>query len=178
MGVFDRFLTLARADAHGVADALEDRALVLRQHLRDAAAELDRKRQRLAALAAEERDLGDEQRRLEEESRALDEDVALAIAGDKEELARFAVRKLLPLRYGARRVEERLTAVRREAEELAARLAEQEGAYAELERQVRGHLARLAQEEGERPWAWSEPVVSDEDVELELLRRTAAAGGG
>jgi len=41
-----RLGTLARADAHGVVDALEDRTLVLRQNLREAAAEL-RKKNRL-----------------------------------------------------------------------------------------------------------------------------------
>jgi hypothetical protein len=39
-----RLSTLAKADAHGVVDALEDKALVLRQQVREAAAELDRKR--------------------------------------------------------------------------------------------------------------------------------------
>lgn len=180
MGFFDRVTTLLRADAHGVVDALEDRALVLRQHLREAADELDRKRSRLLALEAEERDLEDELRRLGEEARALDEDVELALAGGKQELARFAVRRLLPLRHGSRRIEERLATLRRDRNELGDTLAAQEEAYGELERRVRGHLARLAEEGEERPFHWAEPVVTEEDIELELLRRrgTAAAAEG
>jgi phage shock protein A len=185
MGLIDRFTTLVRADAHGVVDALEDRALLLRQHLRDAADELDRKRTRLLALEAEERDLDDELRRLGDEIRALDEDVELALAGGKEDLARFAVGRLLPLQHRRRRVEERLTVLRRRREELAEGLAAQEEAYAELEGRVRGHLARLAEAGEARPeggFHWIEPPVSDEEVELELLRRRGAGerreGGG
>ena len=41
MSLWTRWTTLIRADAHGVVDALEDKALVLRQHLRDAAVDVD-----------------------------------------------------------------------------------------------------------------------------------------
>ena len=40
MNLLDRMARLVRADAHGVVEALEDRGLLLRQHLRDAEAEV------------------------------------------------------------------------------------------------------------------------------------------
>ena len=36
MKFFDRLTTLIKADAHGVVDALEERSLLLRQHVREA----------------------------------------------------------------------------------------------------------------------------------------------
>ncbi len=57
MGLMTRLTTLAKADAHGVVDALEDKALTLRQHVREAGAELDRKRCRIEALEAEDQEL-------------------------------------------------------------------------------------------------------------------------
>ena len=36
MTFFQRFITLARADAHGMLDSLEDRSLILKQCLREA----------------------------------------------------------------------------------------------------------------------------------------------
>ena len=52
MSWLTRTATLLRADAHGVVDALEDKALMLRQHVREAAAELGRKRCHVEALDA------------------------------------------------------------------------------------------------------------------------------
>lgn len=172
MSFLDRLRTLLRADAHGVVDALEDQALLLRQHLRDAAAELDRKRAQLTGLDAEERDLEAERRRLGDEVRALDDDVALALATGREDLARFTLKRLLPQRRRDRRIETRLAELRRERDELRPVLAEQESAYAELERRVRGHLARLDQEaSGVSHLLFDDPAVTDEEVEIELLRR-------
>ena len=50
MSLFDRMKTSVKADALGVIDALEDRRLLLRQCVRDAEAELGKKRAHLQAL--------------------------------------------------------------------------------------------------------------------------------
>ena len=169
MGFLTRLATLARADAHGVVDALEDKALMLRQHVREAAAEVDRKRCRLEALAAEDKDLRADADRLGERCAALDEDVELALAGDKEDLARYAAAKLLPLRHGAARIEQRLEELAGERSQLETQLAEQQAELERLEQRVRGYLARRGKEGGGA--AFTDLVVTDEDVELELLRR-------
>ena len=44
MNLFDRISILMKADAHGVMESLEDRSRLLKQCLRDAEAELERKR--------------------------------------------------------------------------------------------------------------------------------------
>lgn len=169
MGFLTRLSTLARADAHGVVDALEDKALMLRQHVREAAAEVDRKRCRLEALAAEDKDLRADAERLAERAAALDDDVRLALAGDKEDLARYAVAKLLPLRHGVKRIEHRLGEIAGERGELEGQLAEQQAELERLEQRVRGYLARQGEDGGGA--AFTDLVVTDEDVELELLRR-------
>jgi phage shock protein A len=178
MSLWTRWTTLIRADAHGVVDALEDKALVLRQHLRDAAAELDRKRCQIEALDAEGQELAKEAARIARRIESLDRDVAMALAEGQDDLARYAVKKLLPLRHGAEEVERRRVEVKTEHAELGERLAEQEAEYQLLESRVQGHLARLERErEGGRAFG-RELVVTDEDVELELLRRRRTAEGG
>src|SRR5688572_8150876 len=98
MNVLHRLFRLARADAHGVLDALEDRALVIRQCLREVELELERKRARRAelgsCLSASER----EHERLLARETELDRDIALAIERGESELARFSVRRLLAAR--------------------------------------------------------------------------------
>ncbi len=170
MGFLTRLTTLARADAHGVVDALEDKTLVLRQHVREAAAEVDRKRCRLEALAAEDKDLRSQAERIRERAAALEEDVQLALDGGKEELARYAIAKLLPLRHGTARIEHRLEQLAGERTDLEQQLAEQQAELERLEQRVRGYLARQGEAAGGVA-AFTDHVVTDEDVEIELLRR-------
>jgi phage shock protein A len=175
--LLDRLATLVRADAHGVLESLEERSLLLKQYVREAELELDRKRARLDALREEEKRLGEALARREAEVRALDDDIALALGGDKEELARFAIRRLLPRREDVKTLRAQAADRGGEREALAARVEEQAGRLAALKARVRVELARGAG--AEEPGAWiAEPAVADEEVELELLRRREARGGG
>ena len=177
--LFDRIAILLKADAHGVIESLEERSLLLKQHLREAEIELDRKRARLEAVREEEKRLGEALGRHEDEIRALDEDVALALAGDKDDLARFAIRRLLPRRREAVELRAQIEERAAEGRALAERLAEQEQQLESLRVRVRAELARAS--EVPSPSAWMpEPAVADEEVELELMRRKGArheAGG-
>lgn len=175
MTLMDRLTVLFRADAHGVVDALEDKALLLRQHLREARAEVARKRARLEGIELEVQGLHAEARRLDRRAEELDEDVRMALDGEKDDLARFAIRRLIPVRRGRQEVDARLDSLSREREDLEARVVEQEERLTELEGRVRSQLARGATEEQGRSVA-AEWTVSDEEVELELLRRRSAGG--
>lgn len=177
IGLLGRIKSLLVADAHAVVESLEDRSVLLKQCVREAELELDRKRARVDALAEEEKRLRDEVARREREVRSLDEDIRLALAGDKDELARFAIRKLLPHQ---RELEALAAQVRvREAErgELEQKLEEQGEALDGLKTRVRAEL-RARASEGEAGGWLVEPVVADEEVELELLRRKSGPGEG
>ena len=176
MGLLTRLSTLAKADAHGVVDALEDKALVLRQQVREAAAELDRKRCRIDALVAEDKDLHAEAERIRARKTALEDDVELALAGDQDDLARYAIKKLLPLRHGIAEIERRLEALADERTDLEQRLAEQEAEFELLESRVKGYLARQSDSDG-GVRAFTDLAVTDQDVELEPLRRRSTREG-
>lgn len=169
MSFLDRLGTLAKADAHGVVDALEDRTLVLRQNLRDAAEELDRKRARLDAIAAEQKALEREHAQLGDRSRELEGDVETALAGAADDLARFALRRLLAGRRRRAAIAARQQVLAEEQRELAAALQSQQTAFEELEARVRSAIAQQLQ----GATAIVEEPVTAEEVELELLRRRA-----
>jgi len=171
-----RLTRLLRADAHGIIESLEDRALLLKQHLREAELELQHKRARLATLDEEERRLGEDAKRLEEAVRALDEDTRLALEGGREDLARFAIRKLLPRRSEAAALRGRIEEVGAERDRLAPKLAEQEAEFEELRGRVREQLAHEARS-GASEAPCPEWRAAEEEVEMELLRRMQAAGG-
>jgi phage shock protein A len=176
-GLFDRIGRLLAADAHGIVESLEERSLLLKQYLREAELELNRKRARLETVRDEEKRLRDAIARAEEEVRALDEDVALALAAGKDDLARFAIRRLLPRRAEAKTLGTRLAERTAEAAALAERIEVQQAQLETLRARVRAELAREAAGVEAPPWGGGTTVVADEDVELELMRRREAAGG-
>ena len=177
MRLFDRVSSLLKADAHGMLDQLEERGLLLKQHLREAEIELDHKRARLGALADEERRLAEEADTLATRVARLDEDVELALSGSHDELARFAVRRLLPGRRELAERRARLTELAAERERLADLLVGQEERFQALRVQVRARLARATPapswDTGPEP-----PEVPEEEVDLELLRREGRRAQG
>jgi phage shock protein A len=180
MTLLRRFLTLAKADAHGVLDSLEDSSLVLKQCLREAELELTQKRQRLEELSRWGKQL--EQARAELASRAqgLDADIQLALGQDQEDLARFSIRRLLGARRRETALSEQLAGVREERERLARELESQERELAELKERVQTHLteqrareqfAGAMPEDGDPSGAGNDLPVHELEVEIELLRR-------
>ena len=98
----------------------------------------------------------------------------LAIDGDKEALARFAIKKLLGLKRRSEQVEHRGKQLREECAEVAKELDRQEQELSELRVQVKAFLARA--HAGEEDFRFIEPVVEDEEIEIELLRRRQGRG--
>src|SRR5215475_5936843 len=101
MKLLDRIGLLLKADAHGVIESLEERSLLLKQYVREAEIELNQKAARLEAVRDEAKRLREALAHIEDEISALDEDVTLALAGGKDDLARFAIRRLIPRRQQA-----------------------------------------------------------------------------
>jgi len=172
MRFFQRFFHLASADAHGVLDSLEDRGLLLRQCLREAELEVARKRARRDELDAALEILARQREQLVGRGEQLDEDVKLALGRGEEELARFAIRRLIGLRKHLEHVDEKVGAHREEGDKLSAKLEEQTRGLDELRDRVRQALAeeRVTESDACNP-ASDEGGVRDEEIELELLRR-------
>jgi phage shock protein A len=168
--LFDRIARLLKADAHGVIESLEERSLLLKQCVREAEIELNRKQARLDAVRDEARCLREAIARAERGTHALDEDVALALGGGKHELARFAARRLLAHRHELQTLHTRLAERDSEEHTLAPRVEAQRTQFETLRGRVRSELARR-EDAGNRNRPPCASPVADEEVELELLRR-------
>ena len=168
--LFDRIATLLKADAHGVIESLEERSLLLKQCVREAEIELNRKRARLEVVRDDTKRVREALAGTEEQTRALDEDVTLALSGGKEELARFAARRLLMQQRAAETLRAQLAQRADEERSLAERVEIQQAQFESLRTRVRAELARCAEVPESGAWAPG-PAVADEEVELELLRR-------
>ena len=100
--------------------------------------------------------------------------MALALAGGRDDLARFALRRLLPRRRERDARAAALADVREERAQGTERLAAQERAFEELRARVRARLAAGAPE-GEGDELLGPALADDEEVEIELLRRARRA---
>jgi phage shock protein A len=185
MNFWQRMGTALRADAHGVIDAIEDRALLLKQHVREAEMEVQRKQARCQALCAEDEQRQRQKQRLEAECLDHERDAELAVESEEDALARFALSAWLSKREAAQRVSERLELIAKERAELTTLLAQQELELEALRTRVSAFVRETeerARGQGRADAGSLEPrAVASERVELELLRRkrakTSAAGG-
>ena len=171
MQVFERIGRLMRADAHGMMDVLEERSLLLKQHLREAEFALAEKRAQLESLEESLAQVKEEGQALEERVAERDADVALALANEDAELARFAIRRLLPEREALRGLLTQAARLAERRDELRVVYERQEKQLVELRPKIRAELANPVRTAPPAGDSISPGFVSDEEVELELLRR-------
>ncbi len=169
MRLIDRITTLLKADAHGVVESIEDQRLLGKQLLRDARIALDEKRAELADLKNQQRRLEVESKRLLAVIARLDQEVTFAMDSREEDLARAAIRKLLPLREAHRRLSDRLVTLRDEEARSSARIDEQERELEVLKARLSAELSLSQNERADE--GFERQVITEDDVELELLRR-------
>lgn len=179
MSVMTRFYRIFKADLHGVMDQMEDKKLLLKQHLREMEAALDRKREELAGRTAVLEQYREGEARSRTEAERLRQDIVTALVKDKEGIARQLIRKQLALTHHLTELARLQEQQAQETGKLSEQLAEQERQYDRVRLQATTYLRRT--ESREFPWdhIFNEPEISDEEVELALLKykETSTAGG-
>jgi phage shock protein A len=183
MGIMTRFVRLCKADIHGVMDQMEDKGLLLRQNLRDMQEELDKKESRLAGLLSVREETERERQRCSREGEALEKDLSLAIAREKDEIARTLIRKNKALAHHAHELNGLLQSMDSDISRISAALEEQRLIYDQLRLKASGHLRRTEREKWGEASAGAVPrspgsEPSEAEVELELLRRKESMKGG
>ncbi len=91
MGIMTRFLSLCKADIHGLIDQMEDKNLLLKQCLRDMEEELGHREERLRKMVASREQVQRELEKYSRECEKLDEDLGVAIDKDKDVIARLLI---------------------------------------------------------------------------------------
>ena len=142
MGIMTRFVRLCKADLHGVMDQMEDKGLLLKQHLRDMQEELDKKEARLAGMLAAREETERERERRSREYQALEQDLALAIAKEKDDIARTLIRKLKPLAQHGDELRRHVQALDGDIAQFRTALEEQRLLFEQLRLKASEHLRR------------------------------------
>lgn len=184
MGIMIRLVRLWKADIHGVMDQMEDKGLLLKQHLRDMREELDKKEARLAGMTASREGAQRERENRSRECEAVEQDLALAMAKEKDDIARMLIRKLKPLVRHCEAMDGHIQSLDADIARFRTALEEQRLLYEQLQLKAAEHLRRAER----RQWkeAATEAVSpcclgagpGEAEIELELMRRKDAARQG
>jgi phage shock protein A len=181
MGIMTRVVRIFKADVHGVMDQLEDRELLLKQHLRDMAEALSLKEIKLNQMLASRKQAQQEHDNYRQQSQALEQDLAVAIQKNKDDIARMLIRKIKPLDSLRDQIAERIR-----------NLDEETSGYRDLLNQQRLQYEQLKHRSIEfchktpmSGWQKNLPEIvaggkfgelTEQEIELELLKRKEALG--
>lgn len=182
MSIMTRMIRLWKADMHGVMDQFEDKKLLLNQHLREMEEALEQKEAQLRNLNASRNRSGDESEKYDSEIAKLEKDLNAAIEKEKDDIARFLIRKLRPLKDHRDELERHIKRLDNEISGLKECLSEQRLAYERMQLQARDFVRKSERDGWEYAFSAgtgkSVHEPSDEEIELELLRRKEAVKGG
>ncbi len=183
MGIMTRMLRLCKADVHGVMDQLEDKGLLLKQYLREMETSLGHKAHRVSALTQRIGRLTGRIARHVEELDKLERDLTLALKREKDDIARMLIRRRRALETASSHLKEQIETMTQEKRQLSETLAHQRLQYETLSakagsfcRQATDHLFETKPHHREGIISAVDP--SDEEIELELLRRKEALQKG
>ncbi len=183
MGIMTRFMRLCKADIHGVMDQLEDKGLLLKQYLRDMEEELGQKEERLRKLVVSRDKLQQDCDKYSGECKKLDADIESALKKSKDDIARLLIKKLKPMTSHRDELTRHIQNLGREITQFHGLIEEQRLQYEQLELRAKEYFHREEREKWERTIASTIPSPpsgepSEEEVELELLKRKEAVKGG
>lgn len=185
MSIMTRLIRLCKADIHGVMDQLEDKGLLLKQCLREMEEELVRKEQSLNhAMSLKKKAIQDIENYTAEIDR-IEQDLATAIQKEKDDISRFLIKKLKPLIAHREALQRHIISLDQQIVELRQCLDAQRLQKDQIELKAAEYFRKLEREKWDNalsniPVGLSAHEVSDEDIEVELMRRKEAInkGGG
>ena len=183
MGIMTRFMRLCKADIHGVMDQLEDKDLLLKQYMRDMEEELGRKEATLRQMVVSRDKAQQDSERYAEECEKLDQDIGAAIERNKDDIARLLIKKMKPLAYHREELSRHIQNLGREIREFYKQVEEQRLQYEQLQLRAKEYSHQAEREQWEKTISATVPAAAsreptEEEVELELLKRKEAAKGG
>ena len=181
MGIMTRVVRIFKADVHGVMDRLEDQELLLKQHLRDMAEALNLKEVKLNKMLVSRKQMQQEYDKYHQQSEAMDQDLAIAIQKNKDDIARMLIRKINPLNNLRDELGNHIRTLDEEISDRRNRLDQQRLQYEQLKNRSLDFFHKTQVQEWRHDLAEEVPggkfgELSEEEIELELLKRKEALG--
>ncbi len=175
MGIMSRVIRLCKADIHGVMDQIEDKGLVLAQCLRDMEEDMARDQAQANKICARLDQAITAGREKTEQIKAINEDLARALTKEKDDIARFLIRKLKTAEAHASKLEVRIKNLHLEKDALSKVLEEKKSVYERLRLQTDTFMSARKNKDLYNPPGSDDPAgLSEEEVEWELEKRKEA----
>lgn len=180
MTIMNRFIKLCKADIHGVMDEIEDKGLLLKQCIRDMETALAEKKARLeqmtSARARAEKEFAGRRAELEK----TEADVKAAIEKQRDDIARMLIKKATRLNHHQAEMKRHLSTLKEEADLLQDTIDCQQHELEAVKLQAATFFHRREMKVDSTCGYSSAPPPepSEEEIELELIRRKDALKGG
>jgi len=170
-------IRLWKADFNGLMDELEDKGLLLKQHIREMEDELEKKRRIVEEHGLECEQLLQELNICSRELEQLEKDLKVSVLKEKDDIARMVIRKIKGISNNRKNIEQRYQTADKARiktlEELSSRAAEDK----RLKLAAKDYLVREARKRkplqaSDSSWCsyGMAPELSAEEVELELIK--------
>jgi len=179
MGMLTRVVRIFKADVHGVMDQLENRELLLKQHLRDMAESLNLQEVKLNKMLASRKQAQQEHDKYRQQSQTLEQDLAVAIHKDRDDIARMLIRKIKPLDSLREEIADGIRNLDEEILYCRERLDRQRLQYDRLKHRSLEFFHKTSMSGWQKDLSQIVPDgkfgdPSEQEVELELLKRKEA----
>ncbi len=189
MSIMTRIIRLWKADFNGLMDELEDKGLLVKQHIREMEEELEKKKQTLETMELDKEQLLQERNTFGREQEGFEKDLKVAILKEKDDIARMLVKNITVIQRNKKDIEQRNVVLEQQAQKLLERIKEQQVQYNQLKLKAREYLSKQERERDTSFHNESSMVSTDtryepsnEEIELELLKykemyQTTGQGG-
>lgn len=182
MGIMSRVVRLFKADVHGVMDQLEDKGLILKQHLREMEDEIEQKEAALNRIASDISQIESDVEKYTIELEKMEKDINAALLKDRDDLARMLIKKSAPLQRHQKELAGHLESLKSEYIRLSDVLDEHKLVVSDLTLKVKQYFDA----EERKKWTVNQHKgyysdhrdISDDQIELELFKRKEALLGG
>ncbi len=183
MALLTRIIRLFKADLHGVMDQIENQELLLKQHLRDMQESLAQKEAKLKHMRQARDQARQDYEKGEKAHDHLEQDLAVALKNDKDDIGRMLIKKLKPLSDIQADRRNHIDRFTREIEQFREDIEQQQLQYEQLHQKATEYFHRSEQPGWEEMWpeaqtGFAARDLSEEEIELELLQRKEAIKGG
>ena len=176
MSIMTRVFRLFEADIHGVVDQLEDKELLMNQYLREMEAALDEKEAELKHLLISEEDTRNEKDKYVSEIKKIESDLEAAVSKDRDDIARFLIKKHNNLKRYGDELERHFQTLKKDIDQRREQMEEQKLEYERLRLRSKAYFHNAERRAWDHNLSGMMPgqhhsELSDEEVEIELLRR-------
>jgi phage shock protein A len=176
MALITRVSRLFQADFHAVLDRIEEPEAILRQAVREMEEELARDEQRSTILQQEQRQLVTRITGLEQSLQDIEEELGACFAAGNDDLARASIRRRLEVQRLVGILSRKRGEIGETLDALKTRIRENRSRLESMRQKAELLAGESARARPAENWSVPEVTVSDEEVEVALLREKQHRG--